>query len=74
MLYYIVIIIELFMKFHSLSFKIPFMVSVILIISFILLVTIATSLFSKYLTNMEVKVLGTALNSYSDMLNLYFEE
>ena len=62
------------MKLHSLSFKIPLVTSIILSIFLIFLITIITSLSSKSLENMAKKVLDTAVNSYSDMLHLYFQE
>lgn len=62
------------MKFNNLSFKIPFVISILLIIVEVILISIITKFSIYSIENTAIKTLYTSLSSYYDMINLYFEE
>ena len=62
------------MKINNLSFRIPFIISIMFILCMSIIVLIITIISSRSIEDTAIKGLKVAAKSYSDMIDLYFTE
>ena len=62
------------MKINNLSFRIPFIISIMFILCMFIIVLIITVISSNSIEDTAIKGLRVAAKSYSDMIDLYFSE